>query len=166
MFARTAIDVAHDAAPSSGVTDPAPFTFNDGSNLSHGGITVTDVAGNTSAATAGFTGIDQDTVAPTLSESISSPDAVTLWYNIASGPAVVTYVAHDAAPSSGVMGAVRATLLLTNSRSASTTKTVQVGDPEDGMACAWLATPNATHSPAVTSIGRDDGTIVRRMEYT
>jgi len=33
----------------SGVTTPSSFTFSDGNNLSHAGITVTDVAGNTSA---------------------------------------------------------------------------------------------------------------------
>jgi CRISPR/Cas system type I-B associated protein Csh2 (Cas7 group RAMP superfamily) len=83
----------------SGVTTPAPFTFSDGANQSHAGITVTDAAGNTSAATAGFSGIKQDTVAPTVTESISSP-ASTGWYNIASGPAVITYTAFDA--TSGV----------------------------------------------------------------
>src|SRR5208283_2496655 len=55
-----------------GVTTPASFTFSDGSNLSHAGITVTDNAGNTSAATTAITGIKQDTVAPTLTESINS----------------------------------------------------------------------------------------------
>src|SRR5439155_960071 len=70
----------------SGVSTPADFTFSDGSNLSHAGVTVTDVAGNTSLTTAGFTDIYQDTVAPTLTESINSPDA-TDWYNIATGHA-------------------------------------------------------------------------------
>src|SRR5204863_7160476 len=73
--------------------------FSDGVNQSYVGITVTDVAGNTSAATAGFTGINQDTAAPTFSESINSL-AATGWYNTATGPAVITYTATDA--TSGV----------------------------------------------------------------
>src|SRR5207302_1278878 len=83
----------------SGVTTPAPFTFSDGAGQSIAAITVTDVAGNASVTTAGFSGIKQDTVAPTLSASINSP-AVTGWYNISTGPAVVTYSASDA--TSGV----------------------------------------------------------------
>ena len=35
-----------------------------------------------------------------MSESISSPDAATGWYNVASGPAVITYSTSDA--TSGV----------------------------------------------------------------
>src|SRR5262249_46803901 len=70
----------------SGVTTPAAFTFKDGNGLSHPGITVTDVAGNTSPATAAVTGIKQDTVAPILSESINAP-ASTGWYNISTGQA-------------------------------------------------------------------------------
>src|SRR5208283_2388512 len=79
-------------AGAAGVTTPAPFTFSDGSNLSHAGITVTDNAGNVSAPTAAITSINQETVAPTLTESINSP-AATGWYNISTGPAIITYVA-------------------------------------------------------------------------
>src|SRR5205823_493224 len=83
----------------SGVSTPTSYTFSDGAGQSHAGVTVTDVAGNVSAMTSGFTGIDQDTVAPTVSESINSP-AGTGWYNIATGPAVITYSTFDA--TSGV----------------------------------------------------------------
>ena len=38
-------------------------------------------------------------MAPVLSAVISSPDAVTHWYNIASGAATVTYTATDAGGS-------------------------------------------------------------------
>jgi uncharacterized delta-60 repeat protein len=83
----------------SGVATPASFTFSDGTVLSHPGITVTDVAGNTSASTATLSGIKQDTVRPTLSESMNSP-AGTGWYNIGTGPAIITFTATDA--TSGV----------------------------------------------------------------
>ena len=63
--------VASDAT--SGVTTPAPFTFSDGIGQSHAGITVTDVAGNTSAPTANISGIKQDTVAPTLTRVDQQP---------------------------------------------------------------------------------------------
>src|SRR5439155_18014837 len=84
----------------SGVTTPASYTFSDGSPLSHDGVTVTDTAGNTSAMTAGFTGIKQDTVAPTVSESINAVSGSDGWYN-ATGAAVITYTATDA--SAGVV---------------------------------------------------------------
>src|SRR5439155_77737 len=83
----------------SGVTTPASYTFSDGSPLSHDGVTVTDTAGNTSAMTAGFTGIKQDTVAPTVSESINAVTGANGWYN-ATGAAVITYSTFDA--TSGV----------------------------------------------------------------
>ena len=78
------------------MTTPSPYTFSDGSGLSHAGITVTDTAGNTSDPTADVTGVKQDTVKPTLSESINSPDSTTGWYNLASGPAKIIYTATDA----------------------------------------------------------------------
>src|SRR5207247_4358162 len=83
----------------SGVSTPASYTFSDGASQSHAGVTVTDVAGNVSAMTSGFSGIDQDTVAPTVSESINSP-AGTGWYTISTGPAIITYSTFDA--TSGV----------------------------------------------------------------
>src|SRR5258705_12879468 len=52
-----------------------------------------------SPSTAGFRSIKQDTVAPTVSESINSP-AGTGWYNISTGAAVITYSTFDA--TSGV----------------------------------------------------------------
>ena len=70
-------------AGGSGVTAPAAYVFSDGAGQSLAAVTVFDVAGNESNAAGGYTGIDQDTVAPVLSAVISSPDAVTGWYNIA-----------------------------------------------------------------------------------
>src|SRR5262249_29146462 len=84
---------------SSGVTTPSPYMFSDGSGQSVTAITVTDVAGNESSSVGGFSGIDQDTVAPSLSAKINSP-AGTGWYNSSTGPATVTYTASDA--TSGV----------------------------------------------------------------
>ncbi len=83
----------------SGVTTPTPYTFGEGANQSVAAITVFDVAGNPSNTTGAFSNIYQDTVAPTLSASINSP-GVTGWYNIATGPAVVTYSTSDS--TSGV----------------------------------------------------------------
>src|SRR5207249_4928468 len=83
----------------SGVSTPAPYAFGDGSGLSHAGVTVTDTAGNTSAMTAGFSGIKQDTVAPTVSESINAVTGTNGWYN-ATGAAVIIYSTFDA--TSGV----------------------------------------------------------------
>src|SRR5207248_551821 len=87
------------ADATSGVAAPAAYTVADGRGLSHAGITVTDAAGNASARTADVTGVRQDTVAPTLTQSINSP-AATGWYNLATGPAVLSYTATDA--TSGV----------------------------------------------------------------
>ena len=86
-------------AGGSGVTAPAAYVFGDGADQSLAAVTVFDVAGNESNAAEAFDGIDQDTVAPVLSAVISSPDAVTGWYNIQSGPATVTYTASDAGGS-------------------------------------------------------------------
>ena len=86
-------------AGGSGVSAPAAYVFSDGADQSLAAVTVFDVAGNESNAAGGYTGIDQDTVAPVLSAVISSPDAVTHWYNIASGAATVTYTASDAGGS-------------------------------------------------------------------
>src|SRR5262249_49984645 len=78
----------------SGVATPSAYTFSDGANQSLSAITVTDAAGNKSATAGAFSGIKQDTMAPTLSALISSPSSIG-WYNIASGAAVVTYTASD-----------------------------------------------------------------------
>jgi len=53
----------------SGVVDPpaSPYTFGEGADQSLAGVTVHDAAGNASAPTAGFTGIDVDLTAPTAS---------------------------------------------------------------------------------------------------
>ena len=96
--AATVTYTATDAG-GSGVTAPAAYVFGDGADQSLAAVTVFDVAGNESNAAGGYTGINQDTVAPVLSAVISSPDAVTHWYNIASGPATVTYTASDAGGS-------------------------------------------------------------------
>ena len=96
--AATVTYTATDAG-GSGVSAPAAYVFSDGADQSLAAVTVFDVAGNESNAAGGYTGIDQDTVAPVLSAVISSPDAVTHWYNIASGAATVTYTATDAGGS-------------------------------------------------------------------
>jgi len=57
----------------SGVSTPANYTFSDGANQSLAAITVSDLAGNVSNSAGAFSGIDQDTVAPTLSATINSP---------------------------------------------------------------------------------------------
>src|SRR5262249_26810839 len=53
----------------SGVSTPAPHVFSDGSGQSVMAITVTDNAGNVSNSAGAFSGVDQDTVAPTLTAS-------------------------------------------------------------------------------------------------
>ena len=78
--------------------NPSSVTLGDGADQSVAAVTIYDVAGN-SATAQSFSGINQDTVAPTISASISSPDATTGWYNIASGPAVVTYTTADTGSS-------------------------------------------------------------------
>src|SRR5204863_218284 len=76
------------------------FVFSaEGANQSRAAVTVTDAAGNVSAPSESFAGINVDTVAPVLSAGINSP-AGTGWYNQSTGPAVVTYSASDA--TSGV----------------------------------------------------------------
>ncbi|HEY1684350.1 MAG TPA: Ig-like domain-containing protein [Tepidisphaeraceae bacterium] len=97
---------ASDNAGGSGLFSavPAAYTFSDGANESVAAVTISDIAGNT-ATSAAFTGIDQDTVAPTISATISAPSATTGWYNIASGPAVVTYSASDNGGGSGLASA-------------------------------------------------------------
>jgi hypothetical protein len=66
------------------------FTAAEGNNAVQ--VRQTDPAGNVSSATA-FTFM-LDTVAPTLTASISAPSA-SGWYDSLSGPAVVTYSAYD-----------------------------------------------------------------------
>lgn len=53
---------------------------------------MTDRAGNVGTAT--IAGVNVDTVAPVLTARISTV-ASTGWYNIATGPATVTYTATD-----------------------------------------------------------------------
>ncbi|MEI7921717.1 MAG: HYR domain-containing protein [Planctomycetota bacterium] len=67
------------------------YTFPDGANQSHV-FSVTDRAGNVGTAT--IAGVNVDTVAPVLTARISTV-ASTGWYNIATGPATVTYTATD-----------------------------------------------------------------------
>ena len=71
----------------------------DGADQSLAAITVTDVAGNVSARQGPTAALTRVRWRHALAV-ISSPDAVTGWYNIGSGPAVVTYTAADA--TSGV----------------------------------------------------------------
>lgn len=67
------------------------YTFPDGANQSHV-FSVADRAGNVGTAT--IAGVNVDTVAPVLTARISTV-ASTGWYNIATGPATVTYTATD-----------------------------------------------------------------------
>src|SRR5262249_17286140 len=51
-----------------------------------------DLAGN--AAVASISGLQVDLTPPTVSQSINAP-AATGWYNLSTGPAIVTYTASD-----------------------------------------------------------------------
>ena len=99
-----------DTAAYSGVTTPDAYTFSDGTDQSSPAITMTDVAGNSTKYPAGyfFTGINQDTVTPTLTAAITNPGTSpvatpaggnawqTDWYNVASHAATITYGVTDA----------------------------------------------------------------------
>jgi hypothetical protein len=97
---------AFDNAGGSGLASPVPpnYAFTDGANQSLAGVTISDVAGNT-ATSESFSGINQDTVAPTIYSPINPP-AASGWYNVATGPAVVHYVALDNPGGSGLAFAV------------------------------------------------------------
>jgi hypothetical protein len=79
----------------SGAAIPAPYVFGDGSNQSLAAVTVTDAAGNVSNSAGTFSGINQDTAAPTVSASPISGPATTGWYNIATGGPVIHFTAAD-----------------------------------------------------------------------
>ena len=98
--------VASDNTGGSGLASSVPpdHVFSDGANQSLAGVTISDIAGNT-ATSESFSGIKQDTVAPTIHATINAP-AASGWYNIASGPAVVHYVASDNAGGSGLASSV------------------------------------------------------------
>ncbi|MDB5292221.1 MAG: type 1 secretion C-terminal target domain subclass, partial [Phycisphaerales bacterium] len=83
---------------------PPNHTFADGANQSLAALTISDIAGNT-ATSESFSGINQDTVAPTIHATINSP-AATGWYNIATGPAVIHYTASDNPGGSGLASAI------------------------------------------------------------
>ena len=87
--------VASDAG-GSGVTTPAPFTFSDGNQLCHAGIAVTDVAGNASATTAAFTGINQDRAAPTINAQRDTAANANGWNN---ANVASSYTASDNGPA-------------------------------------------------------------------
>ena len=104
---------ANDPNPSSGLPiNPVTYLFPDGADESSQAVTVYDTAGNSVTVAAGYyTGVYQDTVVPSLTLiTISHPDGSpvatpagnnywqTDWYNIASGPAVITVTAGDAGP--------------------------------------------------------------------
>ena len=104
---------ANDPNPSSGLPiNPVTYLFPDGADESSQAVTVYDTAGNSVTVAAGYyTGVYQDTVVPSLTLiTISHPDGSpvatpagnnywqTDWYNIASGPAVMTVTAGDAGP--------------------------------------------------------------------
>ena len=87
---------ATDAGPSSGVATPTPYSFGQGANQSLPAITVSDVAGNVSNATGGYSGINVYTVSPT----VVAPN------NITSGPtdstgATVNYTGGSASDVGG-----------------------------------------------------------------
>src|SRR5205085_6886554 len=79
-------------------SNPATVTLGNGANQTVSAVTIYDVAGN-SATSSAYNGLNQDRVAPVVGSSITDPDATTLWYNIASGPAVVSYTSSDSGSS-------------------------------------------------------------------
>ena len=93
--AATVTYTATDAG-GSGVTAPAAYVFGDGADQSLAAVTVFDVAGNESNAAGGYTGINQDRVAPVISAVMDrSPDPLTHWYNISTGAPVALFTASD-----------------------------------------------------------------------
>src|SRR5439155_17593206 len=92
--------------------NPSTVTLGNGANQSVGAVTIYDVAGN-SATSSAYSGINQDRVAPVIGSSITDPDAISLWYNIASGAAVVSYTSSDSG-SSGLAQANPSTVTLGN----------------------------------------------------
>lgn len=106
----------------SGVTTPVAFTFSDGTNQSHAGITVTDVAGNVSAKTADVTLIKQDTVAPTL--TFGSTGANAAGWN--KSDVSLSYTTADTL--SGVDSSSPSSPLSFTSEGAGQTQTVTVTD--------------------------------------
>jgi uncharacterized delta-60 repeat protein len=82
-------------ALSGGVTAPAAHTFSDAANQSYS-VTVTDLAGNSS--TYAITGVNQDTVAPTISSAIHGANGDATfggWWNIATGAPTVRFGTTD-----------------------------------------------------------------------
>jgi hypothetical protein len=72
----------------------APFTFGEGADQGDTGTAV-DVAGNSS--TASVSGVDVDLTAPSISASLAPAfDALTGWWNLATGAPTVTYTCGDA----------------------------------------------------------------------
>jgi hypothetical protein len=103
----TGVPVIHFTATDggSGVAGvPADQTLGEGSSVGTS-ATIYDVAGN--SAVASISGLRVDLTPPTVSERINAP-APTGWYNLATGPAVVTYTATDNV--SGVVAPAAVTL--------------------------------------------------------
>ncbi len=71
---------------------PADHLFGEGADQAYS-QTIYDLAGN--SATAGVSGVDVDTVAPTISASLSPVRPASGWWNIASGAPTVTYTCSD-----------------------------------------------------------------------
>ena len=79
-------------------TCPASHLFNDGKDQSYS-QNISDLAGN--SASAGVSGVNVDTVAPTISVSLDRSAASTGWFNEATGAPVAQFTCSDA--TSGVM---------------------------------------------------------------
>jgi hypothetical protein len=71
---------------------PAPHEFGEGVNQSYN-QSISDKAGNT--ASAGVSGVNVDTVAPSINASVSPARPASGWWNIASGAPTVSYTCSD-----------------------------------------------------------------------
>jgi|GEM_PF-3385065 len=101
---------------SSGVVSgacPDSVTLGEGANQSVAAKTVTDIAGNTSADSASFSGLNVDLTAPTIVASINpASPAASGWYNIATGAPTVSYLCADTNGSGIAAGACPAPVTL------------------------------------------------------
>lgn len=89
-----------DTGSSGLVSCPSDYLFGEGADQSHSG-TAYDKAGNN--ASAGVTNVDVDTIAPSISASVSPARPASGWWNIASGAPKISFTCSDA--TSGIVGA-------------------------------------------------------------